>query len=86
MTDEYPSGRGPEEYDVLTTWEARMNIGNSEIGGDYNDWEEEEFVDYYDPDTDCHECRGSGQVPTESWECIETGHHYKTCPACGGNG
>ena len=49
------------------------------------DWEEEEFVDTYDPENDCGRCQGSGQVSTADFESY-LGDNYKTCPDCGGRG
>lgn len=46
---------------------------------------DDEMIDYYDPSEDCPRCKGSGQVPTESYESY-FGDNYKTCPDCGGNG
>lgn len=48
-------------------------------------WEEDQFVDCYDPDRDCGRCQGSGQVPTCDYESY-FGEQYKPCPQCGGNG
>lgn len=54
-------------------------------GDGSSDWEEESFVDRYDPENDCPRCQGSGQVTTESYESY-FGDNFKTCPLCGGNG
>lgn len=48
-------------------------------------WEEEQFIDHYDPDRDCPRCLGSGEVPTEGYESY-FGDNYKCCPECGGSG
>jgi DnaJ-class molecular chaperone len=58
---------------------------NSNLVDDSHDWEMEQFVDSFDPDHDCPRCSGSGQIPTEGFECY-TGDQWKTCPECGGNG
>ena len=49
-----------------------------------DDWEEDEFVDYFDPFTDCPTCQGSGRVTTEDFESYN-GANYKPCPECRGD-
>lgn len=50
-----------------------------------SDWEYEQFVSEFDPNTECHRCWGSGEVPTMDYESY-TGQDYKPCPKCGGTG